>query len=79
MKNDNNDKKTIEMSSFNNPEQNFVEEEQPMPRGFKRKKREENPVDENKMKQTESEESVINMTDIRAARKKRRIKSALKS
>lgn len=78
MKNDNNDKKTIEMSSFNNPEQSFVEEEQPMPRGFKRKKREENPVNENKMKQTESEESVINMTDIRAARKKEKNKKRIK-
>lgn len=37
MKNDNNDKKTIEMSSFNNPEQSFVEEEQPCQEDSKEK------------------------------------------
>ncbi|MDE6149777.1 MAG: hypothetical protein K2F81_06755 [Ruminococcus sp.] len=76
MKNDNNEKK-IEMSSFSNPEQNFVEEEQPMPKGFRRK-REDVPVKDSKQNQTESEESVINMTDIRAARKKEKNKKRVK-
>lgn len=72
-----NNEKNIEMSSFNNPEQNFVEEEQPMPKGFRRRKREE-PLVENEKNQADREETVINMTDIRAARKKEKNKKRVK-
>lgn len=73
MKKDNNEK-NIEITSFNNSEQDFIEEEQPMPTQHRRKRNES--VGENKS--DENDESVINMTDIRAARKKEKNKRRVK-
>ncbi|MBQ9375698.1 MAG: hypothetical protein IJU04_05115 [Ruminococcus sp.] len=76
MKKDNNDEKKIEISSFSDIEQDFVEEDQPMPSEPFIKRDE--PVKKKKKAKEEKKEPVINMTDIRAARKKDKKKKLAK-
>ncbi|MDO5124884.1 MAG: DUF5711 family protein [Ruminococcus sp.] len=76
MKKDNNDQKRIEISSFYDSEQEFVEEKQPIPEGsiYRRKPF----VRKNRPEKIKEQEPVFNMTDIRAARKKEKNKKRIK-